>query len=289
MPYRSLKALSNTSMNRRRLLQGAAILFVAPLCNVSSADSIVLDAQSSNSLRLDAMKRLPMASLTKEAQSKIHSVIDAATYFRRMPEKTIACDQELFKQFVRYPELLIGIWDAMGATKVQIERTAPFIFRADDAAGTRCVAELLYGDENIHIYYSTGDYTGKLFPKPIEGRSLCVVHSKKSQSADGEGQITAHFDVFLKLDSLGADLVVRTIGPLMGSTADQNYIETLKFLTQLSDASESNPFGVRSLVDRVRYVQPVVKEKFITEVYLAADRYAQRLAEKAIDAQELQR
>ncbi len=50
------------------------------------------------------------------------------------------------------------------------------------------------------------------------------------------------------------------IGPLMGATADQNYFETLKFVSQLSEASTSNPFGVRSLIERIRYVQPSVKE-----------------------------
>jgi hypothetical protein len=194
-----------------------------------------------------------------------------------MPQRTIECEQELFKQFVRYPEILIGIWDSMGATKVEIERIAAYEFRADDGAGTKCVSELLFGNEAIHVYYATGNYTGKLIPKPIDGRSLCIVHSRNSVSEDGRSQVTAHLDVFLKLDSFGADLVVRTIGPLVSSTADQNYLETLKFLTQLSNASLNNPVGVRSLMERVRYVRPEVKEKFVAEVYLAADR-ASRVA-----------
>ncbi len=249
-------------------------IMTSKACRTLAAEPQAIDSQGTYELRQDAVRRIPMQAMTSEAQIKIQSVIDSPTYFRRMPQRTIECDGQLFKQFVRYPEILIGVWDTMGATKVQIQRTAPYLFDADDGAGTRCNSELLYGNENVHVYYSTGDYTGKLVPRKIDGRSVCIVHSASTKTEDGRQLVTAHLDVFLKLDNLGADLIVRTIGPMMGSTADQNYFETMNFLSQLSDASLNNPFGVRGLVERIRFVQPTVKEKFIGEVYLAADRAA---------------
>lgn len=262
------------AMRRRAFL---ASLFSAAALGLSDRPSIgaeptVGEGQSTPAQKSDAIRKIPMQLMTAQAQTKIREVVENTSYFRRMPQRTIECEPELFKQYVRYPELLIGIWDSMGATKVEIERIAPYEFRADDAAGTKCVCELLFGNDSVHVYYATGNYTGKLIPKPIDGRSVCVVHSRPSTSEDGRSLVTAQLDVFLKLDNFGADLVVRTIGPLVSATADQNYLETLKFLTQLSNASLNNPMGVRGLIERVRFVQPEIKEKHIAEIFLAADR-----------------
>ncbi len=170
---------------RRRFLQGlVALAAIGSAAQTRAADPFLIDAQSTDEFKRDAFNRIPLQAMTPEAQTKIKGVVQGATYFRRMPQRSIECDQELFKQFVRYPEILVGIWDAMGATKVQVDRTAPFVFQADDGAGTKCNVELLYGNDSVHVYYSTGDYTGKLVPKKIDGRSVCVVHSapKKQQT-----------------------------------------------------------------------------------------------------------
>ncbi len=274
MHFKLPKVPRDTCSQRRRTLcslAGAASL-LALLNRPLKADGFERDSQSSAATKSLALREIPTHLLNKEAQAKVAGVVNSCSYFRRMPEKSIECDSQIFEELVRYPEILVGMWDLMGVTRVEVQRTAPYVFHGDDNAGTRCVTELLMGNDNTHIYYATGDYTGKLVPRTLEGRSVCVIHSQSSKSADGRDLITAHMDVFLKLDNIGADIVVRTLSPLVGSTADQNYVESLKFVSQLSRASVQNPGGVKSLVDRMAKVQPPVKERFVNAVYLAYDR-----------------
>jgi hypothetical protein len=82
--------------------------------------------------------------------------------------------------------------------------------------------------------------------------------------------INTYMDVFLKLDNVGADLVVKTISPLVVRTADYNFIETLRFVSQLSMAAERNPQGVEQLTKRMTKVQPEVRQKFVNTSIEAA-------------------
>jgi hypothetical protein len=79
-------------------------------------------------------------------------------------------------------------------------------------------------------------------------------------------------DLFLKLDQLGADLIVRTIGPFIAKTADLNFIESAKFLSQLSQAAQRNPEGFQELVYQLEDIQPRVRD----ELLLVAARTARR-------------
>ena len=271
--------------NRRRALRwmansflAASVAVISPAIAVRAGES-ESDSQSSAATKAAAIADIPNHLLNNAAQAKLQGVVNSATYFRRLPPRTIQCDAELFKKLVRYPEILIGLWDLMGVTQVEVQRIAPYIFAGDDKAGTKCTVELLLGNDYVHVYYANGDYTGKLVPRKLDGRSVSVIHSRAFTDANGVDCISATMDIFVKVDNLGADLLLRTLAPLVGSTADQNYIESLKFISQLSRSSVSNPVAVRSLIERVRFVSPEVKEGFIAEVYLASDRVEQRLAQ----------
>ena len=66
--------------------------------------------------------------------------------------------------------------------------------------------------------------------------------------------IRGTMDVFLKLDSFGADLLTRTIGPFVGRTADHNFVETSTFISQINDICEKSPgsaYGLAMSLDKV--------------------------------------
>ncbi len=179
-----------------------------------------------------------------------------------MPTQTIDCDPELFRFVVRYPEVLVNIWDVMGITKVEIKRTGPFTFTADDSVGTVCTCDLIYGNDQLHIYYGTGAYKGSMTPRQVTGRCVCILHSTSGQKSDGSPIVTGTMDVFLKLDNLGADLLTRTLGPFVGKTADYNFIESAKFISQISEVCENNPEGAQQLISKLQKVNPEVRDEF---------------------------
>lgn len=209
-----------------------------------------------------AIRRLPLDRLTPHARNKVLAVVQSPTLFRQLPSQTIDCDPQMFVFLVRHPEVLVGIWDVMGVTKVQTQRIAPYQLEANDHVGTECVLDLVYGDARTHLFLAGGTYSGPLSALPISGSGVFVLHSQYVELPDGRMRVTGSLDCFVQLDSLGADLLARTLAGVIGRTADSNFRETARFIAQVSDASERNPEGVRSLAERLPQVEPAIRSRF---------------------------
>ena len=80
-------------------------------------------------------------------------------------------------------------------------------------------------------------------------------------------------DAFMKLENVGADLVVKTLGPLVAQTADHNFVECAGFFSQISQTARTNPEGLQRVAQRLPRVTPQVREEFIQTSQLVAQRY----------------
>ncbi len=258
---------------RISLLLGLLISAFGLGCSlVGAAEPWMKDSASSSATQSNAVDRIPFARITGAAGENIRGVVDRPSFFRRLPTQTIECDPELYTLLVRHPEIIVNIWDLMGITKVEVKRTAPYVFKGHDGAGTTCRAELLYGTSDIHIYYGNGSYSGSLAARDIDGRCVCVLHSTAATNRAGHPTVTVTMDVFMKLDNFGADLLTRTLGPLVGKTADYNFVESAKFVSQLYELCRDNPVAAQQLGSRLTKIDPAVRAKFLSvAAKIAAD------------------
>lgn len=240
------------------------VLLLVVCCVLQIAKSAVaLDFGEKRAERESALSALPLDRLTPTARKRVEQIISHPTMFRRLPTQGMDCDRDMFLFLVRYPEVLVGIWDVMDITQVQMRRTGPYNLVASDGQGTTCEIELIYGDSKTHLYIARGKYEGSMVAKPITGSGVFALHSSYARSSSDRETIGGQMDVFLELDSLGADLVVRTLGPLIGKSADHNFTETAKFISQISQASEVNPEGVKKLGQQLPQVSDPVRTRFI--------------------------
>jgi len=230
---------------------------------VRSGEPLQVEGSSSRESREQALRSIPLGNLTPQAIAKLRPVLDDPTIFRRMPLQTIHCDHEMFTFIVRQPEVLVEIWQLMGMTRVSIERQGPFAFNGEDGAGTSCRCELILGSEKLHIYYTEGDYQGGMINRKLDGRCICVIHSQPALGENGQALVAASMDIFLKLDNIGADLIAKTISPLVVKTADYNYIESLRFVSQLSSAAQRNPQAIEQLAGKLEGLQPEIRNRFV--------------------------
>ncbi|MCO8121858.1 hypothetical protein NHH03_08935 [Stieleria sp. TO1_6] len=221
----------------------------------------------------ELLAALPMERLTNDAQQKIQAVTDKPTLYRRLPVQAIRCDEELFLFLTRKPEAIIGIWDLMGITTVQATRVGPYRMDATDGSGTTCQVDLLYGDRNLHVFMADGMYDGKFAQKGIRGKGVFVLKSTYATAGDGATTVHGTLDCYVKFESLGADLVARSLGGLIGKSADHNFVETAKFISQISQACETNPNGMLDMVDRLPQVDPQTKADFAQVILNVARRY----------------
>ena len=230
-------------------------------------------AQSSHSRRQQVIDRLPLDRLTNQAQQRILSIVNSPTLYRRLPTQAIRCDRDMFLVLTRNPEILVGLWDLMGVTKVKTRRTAPFQLEAQDGTGTQCRIDLDYGDSHTHIFVADGSYDGKLVAKPIQGQAVFVMHSTYAEAADGGTTVTGTLDCFIQFKSLGADLLARTLSGLIGRSADHNYLETAHFIAQVSQAAERNPAALIEVAQRIPQVSPPTRKTFVDVIATVARRY----------------
>ncbi|MEM6690568.1 MAG: hypothetical protein AAF664_14130 [Planctomycetota bacterium] len=237
-----------------------------------------MSGTSAASARKAAVAGLPIARLTPEAQERIRRITNSPTFFRRLPPQEIVCDRDLFLFLTRQPEVLVGIWDLMGITKVQVQRTGRYQLDSGDGSGTQCRLDLVYGDPHQHIYVADGVYDGRLVARPIRGRGVFIVRSDYEQTVDGQTTVQGTIDCFIKIDSLGADLIARTFSPLIGRSADHNFVETARFVGQIHQACERNPAGMMDTATNMPQVGADIRRQFATEIYRVAGRSQARIA-----------
>lgn len=218
------------------------------------------------------LNSLPLERLTPEARQKILRIAEKPTLYRRLPTQAIGCDRQMFLFLTRNPDVMVGMWDLMGVTKVQSKRLGPYHIQASDQMGTLCTVDLVYGDSQTHIFVVEGSYDGKLTPTPIRGQGVFVLHSRYALSAEGRTTVSGTLDCFIQLDSLGVDLIVRTLSPIIGRSADSNFEQTARFMSQVNEASIRNPPAMLELAGKLPQVTSPLKASFAETIATVARR-----------------
>jgi len=228
------------------------------------ASAISADASGSSSrhLRDQARQRVPLDELPPELQAKVEQLVSSPSVYRQLPVTTIDTDPDLYLFLLRYPETILNIWQIMGVTQMTAERVASFRMKFEDGVGTAGNLRLIYGTPHLNIYYGEGIYEGPLLFRKVRGKCLIVVSTRYHRDAQGRPQTTSTLDMFMKIDHLAASIIAKTVHPLVGSTADHNFVETLKFVEKLSAEAGENAGGMHRLAQRLTLVRPEVRHRF---------------------------
>lgn len=210
-----------------------------------------------------AAKLIPFDDLTKATQEKLWNVCNRPTLYRRLPAQAINCSPDLFLFFTRNPEVIVNMWQIMGVTNVSLKRLGPYTFDAADGAGTQSRVEIVYGTPSTQVMFGEGTYEGPLLKRKLNGRCVMVMTTGHINDDVQRTNIATQLDVFLQLDNIGADLIAKTLHPLLGKTADGNFAETVNFVARVSQAIDRNPGGVERLAARLNGVSPEVRDQFV--------------------------
>lgn len=256
-----LQCLQAKSTTFRRCHSVVLWALLACLAWPGDAPAQAPDFQGNLQMRSEALRAIPFGELTEASQAKLRPILERPSLYRRMPTQAIECDADLHVFLIRYPEVIVNIWQLLEVTQVQVRRTGPYTFDAADGSGTKCRVELIYGRPDLHIFYATGYYEGPLFRTRMEGDCVIILRSSYAQK-NGRSQVTNTLDVFLRMDKVGADLLLKTLHPLMGRTADFNFVETTKFVGQVSLAAENNGPAMERLAAQLENVDPPLRDLF---------------------------
>lgn len=231
---------------------------------------------NSRKIRQQAIQAIPFQQLTPETRAKITPIIEKPSIYRRLPVTAIDIDPDYYLYLVRYPEVVVNIWQLMGITEMTLERKAPFMMKSNDGAGALSDIELIYGTSNLNIYHAKGTYSGPLFKRKLHGSCVLVLRTNYREGPAGTPQAVSSLDVFLKVENATANLIAKTVNPIVGSSADHNFVESLNFVQRLNETTEKNGYGVQRMADRLENLTPEVRKGFVKAAGVAYQRGGQR-------------
>lgn len=265
---------------------GALALFAWSLMSIIACpveaqltQSSATTGSSSRSDRRNAVAAIPFQDLNESAQAKLKSVIGNPSFYRRLPVTQIDADPEHVRFLIRHPDVVVAIWRLMGVTQLQAERTGPFNIKTDDGAGTVSQMELIYGNDDLHVYYGSGSYAGNLLKRRLTGKFVVVTRTASQPNADGTFRLAGQLDVFLKVDNATAAFITRTVQPIVGSTADYNFVESMKFIERLNQTARSNASGFKGMNERLN-VTTAVRQKYDSIIDVVASRSSQIVSQR---------
>ncbi len=262
------------------------LLFALPNC--ANCVAQVTAGTGSKQARQQALKAVPFDQLTPASKTKIGPVLEKPSIYRRLPVTSIDVDPDMYLFLVRYPEVMVNIWQIMGVTRMTIDRTGPFQLKTDDGVGAASDVELIYGTQNKNIYYAEGTYAGPLLKRKLHGRCVMILQTKYERGANGKPKTVNSLDVFVKVENATAGLIAKTLNPIVGPTADHNFVETLKFVQRLNETTEQNGTGVQRMAYRLTNLDQQVRDQFVKiagTVYERGSRYQANQANRANQAQ----
>jgi hypothetical protein len=216
------------------------------------------------SVRDDAIRSIPFDKLDRHVAAEIHSVATKPSIFRRLPLQTIDCDPRMHDFLLTNPEVVVNIWQVMGITKVQLVRTGPYSYDANDGCGAAGTIRIAYSDPQSKVIYCDGTYSGPMVSKPVRAQCVLVLRWGHSQETNQRHYVTTRCDSFIRMENMGLELIARTFQPIINKSADMNFAETAAFVSTVSRTSEVKPDGMARLGQKLTNVSPEVRQEFVT-------------------------
>ena len=188
------------SIWRSKIAFAILVGFVAMVVSgvgILEANDKSTSGSSSKSLRKQTVNSIPLQALNAQAREKIVDILKKPSIYRQLPVTSINADPDYFRFLIRYPEVIVNIWQLMGITNMTTERTGPFTVTTNDGAGTVSQLELVYGTDNLHIFFGEGSYEGPIFKRKLTGKCVLVLKTESKFDEAGKPVATSQLDVFL--------------------------------------------------------------------------------------------
>lgn len=251
--------------SRRGCAIGVVLLAALAVCGAPASGSEPWEGASSKEAKQEALSSIPWRELSQQDQRMTQYVVRKASLYRRTPTATFDCNPEMFNFLSQHPEVVVNVWNLMGVSKMSLMRTSADSFRASDEAGACGALRVMHSHygadgQNRLLVFANGQYEAPAMPEPLRAGCVLLLRSA-SQHRGGKSYVTARLDVFVRFEKTGADIVAKTFRPLLVTSADHNFTETMKFVSTFSRTAQSKPQGVVNLAAKLDRVDPATRQE----------------------------
>ena len=227
---------------------------------------------TSKAAKTEAMRAIPIKRIAPQYRQRVQAVLNDTSLYRRLPTMTVDCHPEMFTFLAQNPDALVQIWRKLDISNVELVRTSGDSFRLADNVGT--VGKLTIveqkcepGAQNRLVLYAEGQYDGKPFKRPVRAQCVMLLRSGSMKETNGKHYVAARFDTFIHIDRTSLELFARAIHPLVGKNADRNFVDTMQFISSMSQAAETRPATIARLTQSLPHVAKDRKTELIDIAY----------------------
>lgn len=222
----------------------------------------------------EALGRIPLSNLSPAWQARVLDVVNNAALFQVMQAPIIECEPEFYRFLVEHPEVVVGVWQTLGITKLKLEPLGAQQYRLDDGSGTVAQFLYIYNSPTQHVVYSEGSYAGPLMLRPVRGKAVVVHSSSFLREAGGTPYVSAALDLYVQVEQAGVELLAKALHPLLGSMTENNYQQTMAFVGSMYRTARMRPLTLYRLAADMKNIDPQTRQAFtewITRIKNAGD------------------
>lgn len=226
----------------------------------------VKKATTSKQAKNSAIQSIPFEKFKKTDRARISKIISTRNIYRRLPVHVAQCDPKFYDFCLKNPDLVVNIWRVFDITELDMKKVGKNKYWGRDEEGTEGTVEFLYRDHEKTIVFIEGKYDGPLITKPVAGRALMILRTGFVRNPNGKYYATSQLDTFTQIDNVAIDFFTRTLQPLLGHIADNNFVQTSAFIGSLSRTAEANPSGIKGLSKELKDIDETTRADFIKVV-----------------------
>ena len=225
--------------------------------------TIVKPGFSTKAVRKQAIAELFLDRLNPEGQRKSQALIKNMGMFRRLPTISFECDPDVYRYFVKNPDVAVSTWRAMDISQFQLQESGLNQYRADAGDGSVGNVELLLQSPTETLIHCDGAFKSPLLPKPIVARSLMRLQTTFAKDNDGRIIGTHSGDVFVEFPSHAVEAVAKVIAPVSHNIADRNFKQMTLFVHLMSQAMAKRPDWIEVVGNKLDGIPKQKQQEFL--------------------------
>ena len=211
-------------------------------------------ASSSREIKEAALRGIPTDKLTESQQDTVDHILTSLSLFRRLP--TLQCEiaPSAYQLFVEHPDLAVGLWRAMGISKLQLTEKSAGRYSLDTCDGTVGSLTVLHRDERHCLVLCEGSFKSPLLVKPIVADALFNLETKWVQDKAGTVSAIHRGDLFVSFPSQTVETVAKVISPMSNRVLDKNFEEVSIFARMMHVGMTHQPGWVEQTAAKLEGV-----------------------------------
>ena len=195
-----------------------------------------------------AAAQVPLNLLPPQVREGARHALEKPTVFSRGPAESFVCDPAVYYYFLDHPDLAVAAWRRLGAKCLTITDRGGGRFGWSDPNGSDIVWQTVYSTPELRIWYAEG----KARPSPVlplvPVRAVVLLHHTEMRDRNGNPAIRHRTDMFLRTDSLAANLASKVMGGSPTRIAEQNLGQLQMFFAGLAWYLHRHPERAGTLV-----------------------------------------